>query len=146
MKVLLDTCVIIDFLQRREPFDQEAVHIMRLAAVNQISGFITAKSATDIYYLSHRATHSDKESRLRLNQLLSIIGMLDTSAEDVFHAISSDTSDFEDAVMIETAIRSGMDCIVTRNVKDYEKSKLTVYNPEEFIKSLKEDNVQGEST
>ncbi|MCD7763622.1 MAG: PIN domain-containing protein [Lachnospiraceae bacterium] len=142
MKVLLDTCVIIDFLQRREPFDQEAVRIMRLAATNQISGFITAKSATDIYYLSHRATHSDKESRSKLNQLLAIIGILDTSAEDVFHAISSDTSDFEDAVMIETAIRSGMDCIVTRNGKDYEKSKLTVYNPEEFLESLKEDNTE----
>lgn len=105
MKALIDTCVVIDFLQRREPFDKDAVQIMRLAAMNQFTGCITAKSATDIYYLNHRATHSDKESRTKLNQLLAIIGLLDTSAEDIFHAISSDTSDFEDAVMIETARR-----------------------------------------
>ncbi|MCD8231811.1 MAG: PIN domain-containing protein [Clostridiales bacterium] len=141
MKALIDTCVVIDFLQRREPFDKDAVQIMRLAAMNQFTGCITAKSATDIYYLNHRATHSDKESRTKLNQLLAIIGLLDTSAEDIFHAISSDTSDFEDAVMIETAYRSGMDCIVTRNQKDYEKSPVTVYSPAEFLRLLEEDGI-----
>ncbi|MCD8153144.1 MAG: PIN domain-containing protein [Clostridiales bacterium] len=141
MKALIDTCVVIDFLQRREPFDKDAVQIMRLAAMNQFTGCITAKSATDIYYLNHRATHSDKESRTKLNQLLAIIGLLDTSAEDIFHAISSDTSDFEDAVMIETACRSGMDCIVTRNQKDYEKSPVTVYSPAEFLHLLEEDGI-----
>ena len=141
MKALIDTCVVIDFLQRREPFDKDAVQIMRLAAMNQFTGCITAKSATDIYYLNHRATHSDKESRTKLNQLLAIIGLLDTSAEDIFHAISSDTSDFEDAVMIETARRSGIDCIVTRNQKDYEKSPVTVYSPAEFLRILEDDAI-----
>lgn len=141
MKALIDTCVVIDFLQRREPFDKDAVQIMRLAAMNQFTGCITAKSATDIYYLNHRATHSDKESRTKLNQLLAIIGLLDTSAEDIFHAISSDTSDFEDAVMIETARRSGIDCIVTRNQKDYEKSPVTVYSPTEFLRILEDDAI-----
>lgn len=139
MKALIDTCVVIDFLQRREPFDKDAVQIMRLAAMNQFTGCITAKSATDIYYLNHRATHSDKESRTKLNQLLAIIGLLDTSAEDIFHAISSDISDFEDAVMIETARRSGMDCIVTRNQKDYEKSPVTIYSPAEFLRLWEDD-------
>ena len=136
MKALIDTCVIIDFLQRREPFNDEAVHIMRLVATNQFSGYITAKSATDIYYLNHRFTHSDKESRLQLNKLLTIVGMNDTFAEDIFQALSSMTTDFEDAVMIETAVRSGMDCIITRNVKDYENSKISVYTPDEFIALL----------
>jgi len=139
MKALIDTCVVIDYLQRREPFDKEAVQIMRLVAMDQFTGCITAKSATDIYYLNHRATHSDKESRLKLNQLLALVGMLDTSAEDVFHAISSDMSDFEDAVMVETARRSGMDCIITRNQKDYEKSSVTVYSPAEFLRLWQED-------
>lgn len=140
MKALIDTCVVIDFLQRREPFSEDAVQIMRLAATNRFTGCITAKSATDIYYLNHRYTHNDKESRLRLNQLLTVIGMIDTLADDVFHAISSITTDFEDAVMVETAIRSGMDCIITRNVKDYEKSNIDIYTPKEFISLLEENN------
>ena len=46
---------------------------------------------------------------------------------------SSEMTDFEDAVMVETALRCGMDCIVTRNVKDYVKSMIEVYQPAEFL-------------
>ena len=40
--------------------------------------------------------------------------------------------------MIETAVRSGADCIVTRNTKDYSKAPLPVYTPEAFIELLAE--------
>lgn len=139
MKALIDTCIVIDFLQGREPFAVAARAVFRAAATELFSGCITAKAATDIYYITHRCTHSDPESRTKLNQLLTIVGMLDSTADDVFHAISSDVSDFEDAVMIETAIRSRMDCIVTRNTKDYSKSSVPVYTPEQFIELLEHD-------
>ncbi len=70
MRALLDTCVVMDFLQNREPFSLAAKSIFRAAATDWFNGSITAKSATDIYYLTHRCTHSDKESREKLNQLL----------------------------------------------------------------------------
>ena len=139
MKALLDTCIIMDFLQNRKPFAQDAKKIMQAAAMELFTGCITAKSATDIYYLTHRCTHSDKESRSKLNQILTFISMLDSMADDVFHAISSNIKDFEDAVMIETAIRSKIDCIVTRNEKDYADSIVTIYTPQEFIEILEKD-------
>lgn len=139
MKALIDTCVVIDFLQNREPFAAAAHKVFRTAATEMFSGYITAKSATDIYYLIHRCTHSDKESRTKLNQLLTIIGMLDSKADDVFHAISSEVSDFEDAVMIETALRSNVNCIVTRNTTDYCKSSIPVYAPEQFLEMLEQE-------
>lgn len=48
---------------------------------------------------------------------------------------------FEDAVMTETAIRSKMDCIITRNKKDYTKAGIPIYDPIEFWNLLKNDNV-----
>lgn len=139
MRALVDTCIVMDFLQNREPFSDAAHKIFRAAATEMFIGCITAKSATDIYYLIHRCTHSDKESRAKLNQLLTIVGMLDSKADDVFHAISSEVSDFEDAVMIETAIRSNVDCIVTRNTKDYSKSPVTVCTPDQFLDVLEQE-------
>ena len=136
MKALLDTCVIMDFLQNREPFAENAKKIMQASAMEMFDGFISAKSATDIYYLTHRCTHSDKESRSKLGKLLTIVNMLDSKADDVFNAISSAVTDFEDAVMIETAARSQMDCIVTRNKKDFTKSSVMVYTPEQFIELI----------
>ena len=136
MRALLNTCVVMDFLQNREPFSLAAKSIFRAAATDWFNSSITAKSATDIYCLTHRCTNSDKESREKLNQLLTILGLLDTTSEDIFHAISSPVSDFEDAVMIETAIRNHMDCIITRNTKDYAKAALPIYTPDEFLAKL----------
>ena len=66
--------------------------------------------------------------------------MLDTTSLDCRKAISSEISDYEDAIMMETAIRSEMDCIVTRNVKDYAKSSVKVCEPSIFLESLEAEN------
>ena len=136
MKAMIDTCVIVDALQSREPFCKDAQSIFLLCANQQFEGFLTAKASTDIYYLMHRHTHNDKSIRIVLSKLCTLFGLLDTTAVDIRKAISAEVSDFEDAVMIETAIRSGMDCIVTRNTKDYSKASLSVYTPAELIKLL----------
>lgn len=139
MKALIDTCVVIDFLQKREPFAPSAKKIFYGMAADSFSGYITSKAITDIYYLIHRCTHSDKESREKINQLLSLIGLIDTTAEDIFHALASDISDFEDAVMVFSAVRADMDCIVTRNIKDYLKASIAVYTPEQFLNMLEDE-------
>lgn len=137
MKALIDTCIIIDALQGRENFAENAQQIFLLAANRNISGYITAKSVTDIHYIMHRFFHNDKITRNTLNKLLMIFDIMDTAGEDCKKALLSKISDFEDAVMVETAKRSKADCIVTRNTKDYVNADITVYTPEEFIHVVK---------
>ena len=98
----------------------------------------SAKSVTDIYYLAHRLTHSDVETRKILSKLFTLFHLLDTTSLDCRKAISSEIGDYEDAIMVETAIRSEIDCIVTRNVKDYTKSSVKVCEPVTLIKLLEE--------
>ena len=64
---------------------------------------------------------------------------MDTSGEDCRQALLSKISDFEDAVMVETAKRSKADCIVTKNIKDYANADITIYTPEEFIRVVKDE-------
>ncbi len=140
MRVLIDTCVILDALQAREPFAEDANNIFLAAANHLYNGYISAKATTDIYYLTHRHTHSDKDSREILNKLLTIFDVLDTMGIDCRRAIPSKTTDYEDAVMIETALRSEIDCIVTRNTADYNNSPVTIYTPSEFLKTISDEN------
>jgi predicted nucleic acid-binding protein len=139
MRVLIDTCVIIDTLQSRAPFAEAAQKIFLYSANKQFEGYITAKASTDIYYLARRLTHSDVETRKILNKLYTLFHLLDTTSLDCRKAISSEISDYEDAIMVETAIRSEMDCIVTRNVKDYVKASITVYEPDALIALLEKE-------
>ena len=141
MRVLVDTCVIIDALQSRVPFAEAAQKLFIYSANMQFEGYITAKSITDIYYLTHRLTHSDAETRKILSKLFTLFHLLDTTSLDCRKAISSEIGDYEDAIMVETAIRSEMDCIVTRNVKDYAKSSVKVCEPSALIKLLEEEKV-----
>ena len=140
MRVLVDTCVIIDALQSRVPFAEDAQKIFIQSANKQFEGYITAKSVTDIYYLTHRLTHSDMETRKILSKLFMLFHLLDTTSLDCRKAISSEMNDYEDAIMVETAVRSGMDCIVTRNIKDYTKAAVNVLDPLAFLKLLEADN------
>lgn len=136
MRVLIDTCVIIDVLQSRAPFAEAAQKIFLYSANRKFEGYITAKASTDIYYLTYRFIHSDVETRKILSKLYTLFHLLDTTSLDCRKAISSEISDYEDAIMVETAIRSEMDCIVTRNVRDYSKSPIRVYEPSAFLKVL----------
>lgn len=136
MRALIDTCIIVDALQSRQPFCADAQDIFLAVANKRFSGFITAKSVTDIYYLTHRYTHNDKDTRTILNTLFGLFDLLDTAGMDCRRAISSDISDFEDAVMVESALRCDIDCIVTRNLKDYIKSSVPVYAPSDFLNML----------
>jgi predicted nucleic acid-binding protein len=134
MKALIDTCVILDYLQGREPFFDDALNIAIGAANYEFEAYITANSVTDIYYLIHKHTHSNSESRQILSRLLQLYGILDVTAEDCINALHAKTGDYEDAVMMAAASRNGMDMIVTRNIKDYKESRVHVATPAEFLR------------
>ena len=139
MKVLMDTCVIVDVLQSRGSFVEDAQTLFLLAANERFEGYITAKSVTDIYYLTHRLTHSDQKTREVLSGLFSFFAVADTTGADCLHALSSAVSDYEDAVMAETAARMKLDCIVTRNEADYQACRLRVLSPRDLIRALEEE-------
>ena len=136
MRELLDTCVILDALESRQPFSKDAEELFLAAANNLFTGCITAKASTDIYYLMHRHTHSDKASREVLNKLFSLFEVVDTAGMDCRRAIPSPVLDFEDAVMIETAARTEVDYIVTRNIKDFARSSVSILTPKDFLSKL----------
>lgn len=136
MRALIDTCIIIDALQQREKFYENAKTIFLLCANRKFDGYLSAKSFTDIYCITHKQMHNDKSTRTILSKLCDLFDILDTTKTDISNAILSNISDFEDAVMIETGLRSKVDCIITRNTNDFSKSKIPVYTPEKFIELL----------
>lgn len=138
MKVLIDTCVVLDVLQKREPFFAEAREVFLAAARNRIVGCISAKSVTDIYYLTHRLLHSNEASRKVLGDLFKLFALIDSTGEVCRRALVSDMSDYEDAVMAQSAARSGCDVIVSRNLKDYESSPVPAKSPGELLEMLDE--------
>jgi predicted nucleic acid-binding protein len=136
MNALIDTCVIIDALQSRQPFCAAAEEVFMAVANKKYTGFLSANSVTDIYYLMHKALHNADETKRVLGALLSLFDIIDTCGIDCRMALLSTVTDYEDAVMVAAAERVGVDCIVTRNLKDYLNAPMPVYSPEQFIELL----------
>ena len=137
-KVLLDTNVILDFLLRRELNNGYAQDIIEEIVNGNVQGYITASMATDIFYLLQK-TNGKTFALNSLIDLLIILDVLTVYRDDVYSAINSGWDDFEDALQAHVAVRSGMDAIVTRNIKDYKKTKdIDIVLPNDFLQYLEE--------
>ena len=136
MKALIDTCIIIDALQAREPFFDDAQNLLIAEANGEYDGVITAKAILDIYYIIHHYIGNDRATRDHVAKILRLFEISDTTADDIRNAVLSGISDYEDAVMAETAARTGADYIVTRNIKDYSHSKVKAVSPADFLLML----------
>ena len=140
MRVLLDTNVIIDVLQNREPWCRSGKAIFLSVAKKEFSGCITAKEAADIHFFAKKQfkgeENVDNKARQILIKLFSLFEIIDTTESDCKNALSFPNNDYEDAIMIETALRSGVDCIITRNTEHFLESPVKIYTPDEFVKII----------
>lgn len=139
MKILIDTNIVIDALTSREPWNKSAEKIFLMAANNIVDMYITASAATDIYYLIRKHLHNTEIAKQIMGKLYSIAGVLEVKEEDLVEALASPITDYEDAVVEQVARRFGMECIITRNQKDYEAGLTKIFLPEDFVQFMEQE-------
>ena len=132
MKILIDTCVALDVLDKREPFFDSSKNVLALAAQQKIEAYITSKSISDIYYLLHKHNHSIVDSKRVISTLLELVNVIDVNGIDIAKALASEMNDFEDAIIAESAKRHGIDYIATRNIKDFQLSPVSAVLPSQI--------------
>ena len=133
MKVMADTNVVLDVLQRREEFFEHSYRVIQLALQGKFECFISAGSVTDIYYIISKNPSNAQKARDAIIKLSALVGFCDTAARDINAALSLKISDFEDAVLAAVAQREKADYIVTRNAEDFKNSPVPVVMPEKLI-------------
>ena len=108
MTVLLDTNVIMDALQERQPFDEEAKEILLRAQNAEFTCFFTDNAATDIFYIYSKARDL-KSARQVLDFLLATYRIVSAAHEDCVNAMAIPIGDFEDALVSACAKKAGAD-------------------------------------
>ncbi len=139
MRVLFDTNVLLDHLLDREPFVDAAERLLSLVDSGRIDGVICSTTATTIHYLVVKAVGVSAATEYP-RKLLAIFDVACVDRETLLGAIEADFSDFEDAVLHEAACSSGAAAIVTRNGKDFAKSRLPVFDPVEMLAAVFADS------
>lgn len=132
MKLLIDANILLDVLQNREPHVKSSALIWKLCETEQAEGYISALSFADLVYVMRKelspAAVGEVQKKLGL-----IFRYTELSVADISKAAEMMWDDFEDAVQAATAERIHADMIITRNVRDFTKSRIPAYTPAEYL-------------
>lgn len=132
MKLWIDANILLDVLQNREPHVRSSSVIWKLCETEQAEGFVSVLTFANIVYIM-RKEMSPKKIEEILRALSLIFKLVDLTASDLSHASELNWDDFENAVQSTTAKRIHADYIITRNVRDFTKSKVPAFTPSELI-------------
>lgn len=132
--LFVDSDVILDVLEKREPFYDYSAQILTLGDEKKVQLFTTSLVIANVYYImrKHLGIQKAKEN---LRKLRIIVNVMSVNEKEVDLALNSELSDFEDALKYFTALNNKIDFIITRNTKDYKNPKLIVQTPQEYIES-----------
>jgi len=137
--IFIDTNIIIDFITKRKPFDNNANKIFSLADNKNIILQTSSLSFANAYYIfSKSKINTDIELRKIFINLKTLIKIIPITSEIIDRSLADDLfSDFEDGLQYFAALKNKSDCIITRNLKHFKKSKISVFSPERFINETK---------
>ncbi|MBO4718216.1 MAG: PIN domain-containing protein [Spirochaetales bacterium] len=131
MRYMIDSNIILDVLLEREPFYSSSRRVLDLCEDRRIMGFISASTATDIFYLIRKALGSIDAAYNSLGSILRIVSVLTVTNDDVSIAFEKRAKDFEDCLLATCAISNHCDGIVTRNSRDFIGFDIDILSPED---------------
>jgi len=133
--VLIDINILLDVLQKREPFYEISAALLAVVEIGRVKGYIAAHSLTTLFYLIKK-DRSASEARATITNVLQFIKIAPVDQSTIEQALNLDYRDFEDSVQMISAVQCKADCLITRNVKDYQPALLSVLQPVEFLATL----------
>lgn len=138
--LFVDTNIVIDLFARREPFYEEAAMLFSLADTKRLSLSVSALTFANANYILLQ-TAKQEEAKLILRKLKLIVNVV--SLDDKIIGLSLNDryfKDYEDAIQYYAALENGDEAIITRNLKDFKKSKLPVMTAAQFLKNFQKEN------
>jgi predicted nucleic acid-binding protein len=131
-KVFIDSDVVLDFLTKRKPFQEEAMRLFEYASRGKLKLFVSSLSINNINYVVSKLETAEK-AKSQLMALLELIEILPVGKSTVKKSLFSDFRDFEDGLQNFCAEEGKLTTIITRNTKDYSFSQLVIQTPREFL-------------
>jgi predicted nucleic acid-binding protein len=138
-KLFIDTNVLIDFLEKREPFFDDIALISSLAEENKFKLVVSSISFVNTFYVLRKKNENKRVlESLKRFRVICEISSIDEQVID--KSLFSQFPDFEDAVQYYSALHAKCNIIVTRNEKDFKNSKIPIMSPNKFLEIFSKNN------
>ena len=132
MVLLIDANIILDVLLNRPDFVKDSAMIWKLCETEQMKGYVSTLTFANLVYIMRKQLDPEKIEDV-FHKLNLIFEFADFSVSDLTHAADLNWKDFEDVVQSVIAERIHADYIITRNVRDFSKSRVMAFTPPELL-------------
>jgi len=134
MTLFIDSDILLDAVLMREPYHRSAINILSLEDRNDHSLCISAHSLLNVYYFTRKFAGKSAASK-SIGLLENKLIVLPTDGTTIRTAMTTAFTDIEDAVQYIIALTNQCNIIITRNLKDYKKSRLPTMTAEQYLKT-----------
>lgn len=132
MKLLIDTNILLDVLQKRDNYCGMSSLVWKLCETGRVEGVVFALSFANLVYVMRKSLDPGQIGSV-LEMLRLIFSIADLTEADLLNAARKQWDDFEDALQSTTAERISADRIITRNVRNFQKSGVKAVTPSEYL-------------
>jgi len=130
-RLFLDTNIVVDLLEGREPFCYDAAQLFTMAHDKKVELLVSPMTFSTASFLLRK--HASKGVRILLSNLRQLVSVTISDERTVDDSIASQFKDFEDAMQYYNALNAKAEIIITRNGKDFTASNLPVMTATEYI-------------
>ena len=131
-KVFIDTNVVLDLLQYREPWVHDTIVLFQLAKEKEVELIVTDLTFINVVYVAGKNFDKKKlhETLVGLKKLVKVVPIDDAC---IGQALNGDFYDFEDTTQYFAAKREHVDYILTRDESGFKMSDIPVMNVMDFL-------------
>ncbi len=134
-RALFHSDLILDVLLKRHPYWALSASVLDTATRRDVTAYLLGSTVPWIHHaLAHQiGATATRQLLLTLMQPLEVAPLSESILSE---ALRSSILDFDDAVVIFTAMQLQVDVIVTRQVDRYQHSLVQIIPPEDWLAQL----------
>ncbi|MCG2811567.1 MAG: PIN domain-containing protein [Candidatus Aminicenantes bacterium] len=135
-KIFIDTDIFLDTILDRKPHSEYSTRLINLCEQNEIAGHTSSLVIANIYYILNEIA-GYKKAIQAISKIRSLVAILPFTDKEIGKSINAEFKDFEDGIQYFVAVNHKIDCLITRNTKDFQKVNISVLTAKEFLQTLK---------
>ena len=133
MRVFIDTNIFLDYIQQRPEGWKEAETLFYLAIAGDIEMLVSDLTIANMRYITRKNIPLEQFYAVMkgLRRFYTIVPVDEVSVDEAYRI---ESKDFEDALQYFSTVQAGADCLVTRNLKDFDfGGSLNMMEPAVFL-------------
>jgi predicted nucleic acid-binding protein len=134
VRVLIDTNVVFDVFERRQPDYSASNHILKLARRGRIAAAVASQTVANCFYVYRKPVLPFVR-----DDLLEAVDVAAGDAHQIKTCLNIGISDLEDALQVAAALDWKAAFIITGNVRDFKRSPIPALSAVAWIKRFEPD-------